>query len=265
MSDYREVRHGFDMVNNFFSDKAKREGFERVIDNCHFSAASEAINLFNGWWQDVQLNTYIASISEHDQTEDLHGRLSMWRAFGGSAVGRVAIVLKIPYYSGAGVALNLMFSPVAYLTEEEVHGEIVNVVKSVHENSKFLQTVERSRFISMVFNMLLTGVVCLKHKGFHEEREWRVIYAPKRSPSPLIEPETQIIGGIPQIVYKLPLDATVSPVVAELDISRLFDRLIMGPSPYPWVIGQAFIEALSKSGIPDPQNKVFASDIPIRA
>ena len=265
MSDYREVQHGFAMVNKFFSDKSKKEAFDRNIDACYAGSSAEAINLFNSWWQDIQLNTYIASISEHDQTEDLHGRLSMWRAFGGNTAGRVAIVFNIPPYSPAGMALNLMFSPVAYLTEEEVDQEIFNVLQKVTDNCDFLRTVDRQRFTAMIFNMLLAGVVCLKHRGFHEEREWRVIYAPRRFPSPLIESATRIIGGVPQIIHKIPLDERVSPVVADLDVRQLFDRLIIGPSPYPWVMGEAFIEALSKIGIPNPASKVFASDIPIRA
>ena len=35
--------------------------------------------------------------------------------------------------------------------------------------------------------MLVAGVTCLKHEGFHEEREWRVLYAPNRTASPLME------------------------------------------------------------------------------
>ena len=80
--------------------------------------------------------------------------------------------------------------------------------------------------------MLVAGVCCLKHEGFLEEREWRVIYAPNRSSSPLIESSTETIGGIPQIVYKLPLDVAVSDAIADLDLSRMFDRLIIGPSQF---------------------------------
>ena len=181
MSDYREVHHGFDMVNNFFREPSKMQIFTAAIDDCYAGAASEAIALFNQWWKDIQLNTYISSISEHDTKEDLHGRLSMWRAFGGTTAGRVAMVINIPFYSTAGIALNLLFSPVAYLTEDAVHNEILKVVENIRGNCDFLRTVDRSRVIAMLFNMLLAAVVCLKHEGFHEEREWRVIYAPTRN------------------------------------------------------------------------------------
>jgi hypothetical protein len=38
--------------------------------------------------------TFITSIFEHDDSDDLHGRLSMWRALGMSTA-RVAIVFKV--------------------------------------------------------------------------------------------------------------------------------------------------------------------------
>jgi hypothetical protein len=44
----------------------------------------------------------------------------------------------------------------------------------------------------------------------------------------------------------------------------MFDRLIIGPSPFPLPIADAFIEALSKAGVSDAGNRVFASGISIR-
>lgn len=100
--------------------------FTQALEACSPGSAQEAINLFNGWLPDIRLNTYIASLSEHDDSEDLHGRLSMWRAFGGNTA-RVAVVLKIPALSGGAAALNVMFSPVAYLNQPEVHAVLDSV------------------------------------------------------------------------------------------------------------------------------------------
>jgi len=264
MSDYREVQHGFELLNKFFSDEAKKKEFSTALDACSPSSASEAIELFNQWWSDTQFNTYIASVSEHDEKEDLYGRLSMWRAFGANAT-RVAIVIGVPWLSAGALALNLSLNPVAYLTENEVHEEIKTVVQNIRENCDFLASVDRSNIVGSVFNMLVAGVTCLKHEGFHEEREWRVLYAPNRDASPLMEHSTEIIGGVPQIVYKVPLDVNVSENLADMDMVRIFDRLIIGPSPYPWVMYQAFVAALSEIGVPKANERVFVSDIPIRA
>ena len=108
----------------------------------------------------------------------------MWRAFGGSAA-RVGLVFNIPWGSGGAQALNLIFSPVAYLTEEGVHGVIMEVIENAAANREFLKTVDRQQFVNVVFRMFLAGVTCLKHEGFKEEREWRAIYCPKLHPSDL--------------------------------------------------------------------------------
>jgi hypothetical protein len=108
MSDYSEVEHGFEMLRSFFSDKVKFGSFIGALDACCSGVAQDAINLFDQRGNNIQFSTYIASISEHDDKEDLHGRLSMWRAFGGNAA-RVAIVFKVPWFSVGVAALNVMF------------------------------------------------------------------------------------------------------------------------------------------------------------
>jgi hypothetical protein len=267
MTDYREVQHGFAMLNQYFADETKRNTFTAALDNCHPGAAMDAINLFNQWWGDLQSQTFIASISVHDdKAEDQHGRLSMWRAFGGSNP-RVAIVFRAPWYSGATEGLNVMFSPVAYFSQTQVEAEIAAVIANISENADFVRGTERTQVTDTVFAMLVAGVVCLKHEGFLEEREWRVIYGPKRNPSPIMEAETETrsIAGVPQLIYKMPLDAAVAPQGAALDVARIFDRLIIGPSPYSLAMHQAFAAALTKAGVADAGARVVFSGIPIRA
>jgi hypothetical protein len=78
-------------------------------------------------------------------------------------------------------------------------------------------------------------------------------------------PSTEVIGGVPQIIYKMPLDSSTSPVLAELDSAKIFDRLIVGPSPYPWVMCEAFVDALTKMGVSDAASRVYVSGIPLRS
>jgi hypothetical protein len=92
--------------------------FFDALNVCSPDSAQEAIHLFNAWWNDTQLNTFITSISEHDDKEDLHGRLSIWRAFGGNSA-RVAIVFNVPWFSDGALALKVRMNPVAYLAETE--------------------------------------------------------------------------------------------------------------------------------------------------
>ncbi len=105
----------------------------------------------------------------------------------------------------------------------------------------------------------------MKHEGFHEEREWRVVYGPKRNASPLMETATEAIGGVPQIIHKIPLDRTVSDDLADIDVAQIFDRLIIGPSMYALPMYEAFVGALAEKGVPDAAKRIVISGIPIRS
>jgi hypothetical protein len=77
----------------------------------------------------------------------------------------------------------------------------------------------------------------------------------------------RVVGGVPQVVYSIPFDETVSPALDKLEFSRMFDRLIIGPTPYAFPIREAMRAALVSAGIPPDvaENNVFVSGIPIRA
>ena len=263
MADYREVQHGFDIFNRFFLAHAKLNGFIAALDDPAQGAALEAINAFRQRWNTIRFDTFIASVSEHDRDEDLHGRLSMWRGFGGNAA-RIAMVFSIPWFSGVSSVLNILFSPVAYLKEDQVHRVLDEVADNVRANREFLKSCGRQVVVDWVFTMLLGGVTCLKHEGFHEEREWRAIYGLRRRPSKMIESSTETVNGIPQRICKIPLDATASTTLSDIDFSRIFDRLIIGPSQYSWPMYEAFTDGLAKSGVVNPTERVCISGIPIR-
>ena len=263
MSDYREVQHGYEIIHNFFSTKENWNAFVDAFSSSIPGVADEAFKLFDQWWNDIRFNSYITSISEHANQEDLHGRLSMWRAFGGTSA-RVAIVLRIPSFSKEALDLNVLFSPVAYLNEKDVHAQINDVIQNIKKNSIFLSELDRELIVGSIFHMLVAGVSCLKHEGFSEEREWRVVYSPKRTQSPLIESSTEVIGGVPQLVYKLPLEKSSSYATSDLDFTNIFDRLIIGPTQYPVAMREAFVESLMQAGVPDAGKRIFVSGIPIR-
>lgn len=188
----------------------------------------------------------------------------MWRAFGGNTA-RVAIIFEIPWLSQGGDALNLQFSPVAYLKENEICSVFEEVINNISEHLAFLREIESQEIIRIVFNMLITYVTCYKHEGFEEEREWRATYSPHLWLSNLMEHSIEVIGGIPQLIYKVPLDVNVSNLLANLDFSRIFDHLIIGPTPYPWPMYLAVSAALTVAGVAQNEKNIVISGIPIRA
>jgi len=182
MADYKEVRHGLELTRATFDDEARRQAFLSAMDKCHPGAMAEAAERLNELTNDMVLNSYVASFSEHDDKEDLHGRLSMWRAFGGPT--RVAIVFRIPKYSKSTTVLSLLFSPISYLPDSGVASVMQEVAENAEKNCDFLKSLPRSMFIQTIFVMFHAAAVCLKHEGFREEREWRAIYSPTIRPHP---------------------------------------------------------------------------------
>jgi hypothetical protein len=47
MSDYREVQHGFDILQKYFADKDRSARFSAALDACAPGVAQEAIKLFD--------------------------------------------------------------------------------------------------------------------------------------------------------------------------------------------------------------------------
>jgi DUF2971 family protein len=272
MVDFREVEHGFDLLSKWFHAADNRSRFIAAFDAIHSGAALEAITKFDAMWQrsdfGVRGQTYIASVSVHDSSEDSHGRLSMWRAFGADAAARVALVFKVPPLSGAAEFLQCIFSPVAYLNEERAYQIVEEVIANVAQERDFLRTVPYERIVNLIYFTFALAAICVKHEGFKEEQEWRIVYLPGFYPPPtppLIEREIVTIGGVPQPIYKFPLDVSVAPEIASLDVAAMFDRLIIGPARFPFVMFEAFKKTLEDAGVADAGSRVIASTIPIRS
>jgi len=95
--------------------------------------------------------------------------------------------------------LRCFFSPVAYLSERQVHDVIRNVTANVVTERAYLQSLTREEMVAHIFLTLVMGCVCLKHEGFIEEREWRIVYMPALHNSALERSEVRPNrGGIPE-------------------------------------------------------------------
>jgi hypothetical protein len=263
MSDYSEVQHGQEIFQRYFGNSARQEAFIGAVEEFLPGTAGPAIEFLKRQFDDIRLNTYISSVSEHDEKEDMYGRLSMWRAFGGVA-GRVAVVFKVPWDFAAPLALNLYLTPVSYLPETATHRMLDEAVAKIRDNKEFLRTVDPLMLRTFVYTIFVAGVLSLKHEGFREEREWRFVYWPRLAPSTLMRGSVEVIGGIPQHVYKIPLDSGASPMLHDLDLRVSLDRLIIGPSAFPRPMHDAFVDTLTKAGVAEAEKKVFISNIPIR-
>lgn len=263
MNDYSEAYFGHQQLVRIFQNEELKADFVSALASYGEDTGNRVLKHFDEWWKNIQFNTFISSISEHELLENVHGRLSMWRAYGGNSA-KAALVLRVPLVPGRVAGLRLLLSPVEYFNCEEAEFEFRNALRSIRDNEDILTKVDPNLVFNMAFFMLVLAALCLKHKGFSEEKEWRIIYLPQALPSDNIERGVEVIGGIPQIVYKIPLENNVEKQIDGVSIPDLIERVIVGPSVYPMPIFDAFSNILLDAGIPDPGARLVVSDIPLR-
>jgi hypothetical protein len=172
MNDYREVEHGFDCLNKAYKGEPGIK-FNAVLNSCFHGLAEEVSSLFNSWLPTIRFDSYITCLSEHLPSENMHGRLSMWRAYGNQT--GVALVLNGDVIFSESDVLKAYTSPVLYINQEGFSEAFMNIAERMKEETEFIVSLGRELVKNVVFNMFRFAVLCTKHPGFHEEREWRVV------------------------------------------------------------------------------------------
>lgn len=264
MNDFREVRHGYDFLWRYFSQPEKRAGFLAAMNSIVPTAGENGLAFFDSLWGHIHADTYITCLSEHDakQDDDI-GRLSMWRA-SGIDLPRVALVFAIPALARIPQNMGIVTSPCAYLKPGDGDAILDRVVANVTREQAYLRSVKPEIFFAWIFQSLLIMTTCTKHHGFEEEREWRAIHTPALKLPTVVKPLKTVIQGIPQTVFELPFDRLAAPQLADLDLSLLLNRVIIGPTVFGSVMGARFIEALRAIGVAEAEKRVFNSNIPLR-
>jgi len=155
-------------------------------------------------------------------------------------------------------------SPVAYLNPNAFAAEFMKVAKNIEGEAEYIRSLGREAVKGFAFNMLRFAVLCTKHPGFHEEREWRVVASPAMHPSKLLALAVEVVRGTPQMVLKIDLQNHPDQGLVGLALPELLNSIIIGPCEFPQVIQRAFHQLLVEAGVPEPEKKIVVSDIPLR-
>ncbi len=264
MNDISEIHHGLERIGIALAGNNRFDRLKQALNNCHDGAGDEAISIFNSHLPNFLNDTYITSVSVHPHSENNIGRLSMWRAYGQGSVGVAIVLNKEPFLSETNY-LQAFSSPVAYINDEELASDLEAIIANIEHQRTYLASKDKVEFIGMIFNMLKFGVICMKHPGFSEEQEWRIIHTPSTANKRSLESSIETVGGIPQRVFKIALkDYTENNAAFDISPNNLIKRVIIGPSNYPEIIRDAAIDALGSIGVLRPQDRVVISDIPLR-
>jgi hypothetical protein len=261
MNDYLEVQYGLQRLYKAYGQTEVGKKFKAALNKIFDGITVDIEKLFDSWTPHFQTNTYFTCVSEHKNTEDTFGRLSMWRAYGETT--GIGLVVNNSVFLTAADGLKAYTSPVAYLNDQDFETEFGKITDNISAEIDFLRGRGREEITLRIFNMLRFAALCTKHPGFAEEKEWRVVYCPTLEESPHLIKEIRVIRGVPQPIYKIPLrDIPEAGFLGA--IPALINRIIIGPTQYPLALQEAFVQLLTEAGVSDPESKICVSDIPIR-
>jgi hypothetical protein len=260
LNDFMEIEHGFNCLNLAYKSQLPR--FKAIVDGLFDGFSGRIEQLFNGWLPHFRLHTYVSCFSEHDRNEDFIGRLSMWRAYGGDH--GIAIVTKTAPFLSPSNALNAFSSPVAYLGTIAFELEFSALLDRIEGNAEFIRSLGEAHLSAHLFEVFRSAIVCTKHPGFSEEREWRVIYSPTYRLSTRLQSDLVTVRGTPQQIYRIPLQDIPDEGLVGIEIPQFFDRIIVGPAHFPITIADGMTKALEQAGVANAAQRVVISDIPLR-
>ena len=262
MNDYSEMRHGLSCLQEAWVSPTGQR-LQGWLDEKWPGLREEIENTFNSHSDSFTNETFMLSLSEHDDDEDELGRLSMWRAYGGRA--GVALVLNPTVFSSQTDVIKAFSTPVVYQDVATFVAWFGGWVDGLLAAESDLLSVEREWLSGIFFYAFRTFVLCTKHPGFQEEKEWRVFHSPAiDGQSPWLEHATEVINGIPQQVIKIHLRDDDNLGVVGVAPATLVNRVIIGPCEHPIPIRQALCVALGEAEVPEPPSKLWISFIPLR-
>lgn len=263
MNDYLEIEYGLDLLSDTYNNREEGTLFKKALEKAHHGIVKKIEDLFNTWGPIFRDETYITCLSEHDDSENQHGKLSMWRAYG--RPHGIAMVINNKALIHSTQTLKAYSSIVAYPTEKEFHAFFGELATSLEGNTDILSKMDEEQVIYYVINAFRVAIISTKHPGFEEEKEWRIFHTPAYDgTSELLQKSREIVNGTPQTVYKIPLDNDGIKESYNITIPELLECIIVGPTEHPNQIRDTFVELLKERNVPDAENKVIISGIPLR-
>lgn len=261
MNDYSEVHHGLECIRGAWVS-ASGGRLKAALASVGPQIVESAVAQFDRSLNNLTQGTFIACVSRHLPEEDELGRLSMWRAYGGSA--GVALVFKGEAFAGSAGDSGFSSSPVHYGNQKTVEAVFDEVAGNVVREAAYLRSLDSGGLAGWFTMALQFGVVCVKHPGFKEEQEWRVIHVDGLDGKGGLDSRVETIRGTPQLIKAIKLEEPPVGGIPGISIPKLLDRVIIGPSDHIQATRAAFFDLLEKCGVTNIPEKVVVSGIPLR-
>ena len=228
MNDVDELRYGMSLGLHAVRSHT---GLREACPPTHYNALLDAFDaLFTAFDSESAFDVYVFSCSEHDDQIGDDGLLSMWRGYGGDGNG-VAIVFDLQPLLAPDSPL--LVHQVQYLSYEESEAWMDRKLQTFAEALRraggpvdSMQAAAASLFERIKLFALFT-----KHRGFHEEREWRLVYLRERDRQGLLTQQLHYAIGPRGIEPRLRFstNALGAPGGQGPTLQQMVRRIILGP------------------------------------
>lgn len=260
MNDYSEIKIGNTLLADYYNNETGNE-LKKVIEYIN-QGTQQNLELSYNKTISRLMNTYAFCLTEHSKEEDDYGRLSMWRAYAPN--NGVAIVLNTDMFTEEAFNTKVATIPMFYLKRDEFIDAVFDFVKRLNKHKDYLKVLPN--FSDLMLKKFIITALSMKHKGFQEEREWRVMYNDIFSnvkENDIVREDIEEINGEPRIIKKIDF-SKICYSNSPFDMNKLIHRIIIGPSNNSEQLKTIFIRTLEKNSVIDAASKVVCSDIPVR-
>jgi len=184
----------------------------------------------------------------------------MWRAYGADT--GVAFIFNSNTILGHSQYHQTNSQAVFYWDTDRALQAFLNLVQRIEESISILSKQSPDRIKDWLLNSILELVTSIKHPAFLEEREWRISLQPSLHTNQKLIPDLEIIRGLPQQVYKIPLHTVEDKYYG--DLNDTLHQIIIGPCKNAEKVKKALVDELTDAGVHQAKSKIVVSNIPLR-
>lgn len=261
MNDYREVELGKNLLAKTFNKTDEGKRLKNILSEIDKDLSKNLIVRYNKIVDDLD-NTYAFCLTEHKKDYDKYGKLSMWRAY--APKNGIAIILNLEPFIEEARKTSAFTIPMFYYDYEEFADKFKEFVDKIEENIDLFKTITTEEALEFLYRKFLVSVLSLKHKGFEEEKEWRILYNNiVYIPDELVIEKFEMVNGTPRIVYVLNFEQ-LNDFGYSTNLNNILYKIIIGPSDNPKQLQEIFIKKLKENGVTNAESKVVISEIPVR-
>lgn len=263
MNDYREVELGKNLLARTFNKTDEGNRLKDILNQISEKLSEELIIRYNSIFNGLD-RTYAFCLTEHKKDYDKYGKLSMWRAY--APKNGIALILNIAPFIKECSKTTAFTIPMFYYEYEEFQNKFKNFVDKAQNNLDIFNNITKEEVLDFFYRKFLVSVLSLKHKGFEEEKEWRILYNDAiYTKDNIIKEEVKEIHGVPRIIKILNFESLNDKNSDySTKLNDILYKIIIGPSDNPKHLQEIFIKKLADNCVTNAESKVVISEIPVR-